>query len=422
MSSDSLPIGREADSQLDGADAVRYVARQPILDVRSKVYAYELLFGDGPETSPRDGPKTAACTLIDNTVLFGLEKLTSGLPAFVKCTPDMMSGALVEMLPAEMTVLEIAEDAEQSPELAAMCQGLKSSGYRLALDDFTWRPGIAALLESAAYVKVSFSRVQAEDRHELLSRLDGAPVKLIAKKVETQEQFGQACDEGFELVQGFYFCRPVMLENRKVPANRIAQIEILRMLQEESLHLRKLTELVKRDVALTYRLLRLINSPACAVRQEVHSVQTAILAVGEETFRRMATVAIASEMNAGRPSELLRMAFMRGRFCEQAARYCALNASEQYLLGLLSLLPAMMRIPMSELAPQMPLREPIRQALVGGDGAERRLLRWLERYEQADWAACDWIASELNLPPRTLIGCSQEALAWAEAAVYFASA
>jgi EAL and modified HD-GYP domain-containing signal transduction protein len=388
--------------------------------MRSKVHAYELLFSDGAQLCARPDRESAACAVIDSTVVLGLDKLTAGLPAFIPCTPKMMSGALVDMLPAKMTVLEIADDRAPSSELTAICRGLKSAGYRLALDDFKWKPGVEALLESAAYVKVDFSSLDPGGRRNLLSRLEGAKISLVAKKVETQEQFSQARDEGFGLAQGYYFCHPVMLAKRGVPANRIAQVAILRLLQDESLHLHKLTELVKRDVSLTYRLLRLINSPVCGMRQEVSSVQMAILVLGEDAFRRMATVAIAGEINSGRPPELLRMAFVRGRFCELAARHCGFDSTEQYLLGVLSLLPAMLLTPMKELAPHLPLREPIRQALANGCGVERRLLQWLERYEQADWSACDWLAAELGVPPHTLIDCSQEALAWAEAAVYFA--
>ena len=420
MASDTESLVRVADPRTEGSNAPRYVARQPILDLRSNVHAYELLFSNGVEISSSTDREADACTVVDNTVVFGLEKLASGLPAFVKCTPKMVSDGVVEMLPPKTTVLEIAEDDAPSPELMAMCRDLKSAGYRLALDEFAWKPGVESLLESAAYVKVDFSSLDSGERRLLLNRLKGTPVALVAKKVETQEQFDQARNEGFGLVQGFYFCRPVMLENRGVPPNRIAQVEILRMLQEESLNLHKLTELVKRDVSLTFRLLRLVNSPVCAVRQEVRSVQMAILALGEDSFRRMATLAIASGVNSGRPPELLRMAFVRGRFCELASRHCGLDPTEQYLLGVLSMLPAMLRTPMKELAPLLPLREPVRQALAGGNGSERRLLQWLERFEQADWGACDWIAAELNLPPATLINCGQEAVAWAEGAVYFA--
>ena len=372
----------------ENADGVRYVARQPILDLHSKVHAYELLFNDGPASKSRSDQEAAARTVIDDTVIFGLGKLTCGLPAFVKCTAEMMTETLIGMLPSSMTVLEIEEDAEQWPTLTAMCRTLKTAGYRLALDQFGWAPGIEALLEAAAYVKVDFSTMNRLERRELLSRLRHFAVALVAAKVETQEQFAQARDEGFSLVQGYYFCRPVLLEKHKIPVNRLSQVEILRLLNEESMNLHKLTELVKRDASLTYRLLRLINSPVCAMQQEVQSVQSALLAVGEETFRRMAIVAIASDLNSGQPMELLRMAFVRGRFCELAATLQNLDSSEQYLLGMLSLLPAMLRAPMIDLAPQLPLRAEVRQALMGDRVPERGLLTWLERYELGDWIAC----------------------------------
>ena len=403
-----------------GADGVPYVARQPILDLRSKVHAYELLFNDGATSKSPGDHEAAARTVIDDTVIFGLGKLTCGLPAFVKCTAEMMTETLVGMLPSSMTVLEIEENAESRSAMTAMCRTLKTAGYRLALDKFAWAPGVEALLEAAAYVKVDFSQTNRLERRELLGRLRHFAVALVAEKVETQEHFAQARDEGFSLVQGYYFCRPVLLAKHKIPVNRLSQVEILRLLNDEKLNLHKLTELVKRDTSLTYRLLRLINSPVCAMQQEVQSVQSALLAVGEETFRRMAMVAIASDLNSGQPLELLRMAFVRGRFCELAARLQNLDSSEQYLLGMLSLLPAMLRAPMIDLAPQLPLRAEIRQAMMGDRVPERGLLTWLERYELGDWIACGEFARALNLTEWDLLRCYQEAVLWAEAALYFA--
>ena len=202
--------------------------------------------------------------------------------------------------------------------------------------------------------------------------------------------------------------------------NRLSHVEILRVLQDDALDLQELARLVKCDASLTYRLLRLINSPFCAMQQEVKSVQGALIAVGEEMFRRLATLAIASELNAGQPPELLRMALVRGRFCELASGPRGLDRKEQYLLGLLSLLPAMLRLPMRELAPLLPLREEVRQALVGADIEERCLLAWLERHELGDWAACEWIVETHGLDAGTLPGCYEEAVVWAEAALHFA--
>ena len=194
----------------------------------------------------------------------------------------------------------------------------------------------------------------------------------------------------------------------------------MELLQHQPMDLKQIGDLVKRDASLAYRLLRLVNSPICAIRQEVRSIEAALVAVGEDAFRRIATVAIASELNANRPPEILRMAFVRGRFCELAARLCALDPTEQYLLGMFSLLPAMLEISMVELAPNLPLREKIREALVGALSRDSSLLMWADRYEHGDWMRCDAIAQSYSLNQETLVRCFEEAVVWAEAALHLA--
>jgi c-di-GMP phosphodiesterase len=402
------------------ADPVRYVARQPILDLRGRVHGYELLFRQGHEQSFEGDGDLATRTILDNTVIFGLERLTGGLTAFVNCTRASLTEELVDILPASLFVLEILESVEPTPALVEACRRLKMAGFRLALDDFIWKPELEPLVELADYIKVDFTLSGPAERHTLLERLVDVPAALIAEKIETHEEFRQARAEGFRLIQGYYFCRPQLIANRRVPANRLSHVEILRLLREESVDLHELALQVKRDASLCYRLLRLINSPVCAVRQEVRSVEAALLAVGEEVFRRIATLAITSELNAGQPAELLRMAFVRGKFCELAAERSLLDPTEQYLLGLLSLLPAMLRMPIEQLAPQLPLREEICLALMGAPIPERRLLEWLIAHEHGDWAGCDAIAGQYGMNQAELIAVYEKALDWAEAALHYA--
>jgi EAL and modified HD-GYP domain-containing signal transduction protein len=398
---------------------IRYLARQPILDLRGKMHAYELLSRNGPDAAFFGDGERASRTMIDNTVVFGFARLTGGLPAFINCTESTLTSDLINILPSSMTVLEVLETVEPSDKVIKACRDLKAAGYRLALDDFTWKPGMERLVELADYIKVDFLLSDEQARRELLHRLRGITVALLAEKVETQEEYLKARDEGFTLMQGYYFCRPVLMANRELPANRLSQLEILRLLQDETIDAYQLEQQVKHDVSLTYRLLRLANSPVWAYRQEVHSVRDALIVVGEVNFRRLAAVAIASELNAGQPHELLRMAFIRARFCELAARLCGLNHTEQYLMGMLSLLPAMLRVPMKDLSQMLPLRDEIRRALEGQQVPERAMLCWLEGHEQGDWAACDTVVERQKLNPRDLLLCYEEALQWVEDALRF---
>ncbi|MFZ1086301.1 MAG: HDOD domain-containing protein [Terracidiphilus sp.] len=399
------------------SSVLRYVARQPIMDLRARVHGYELLFRAGPEAAFRGDGDMATRTMLDNSVIFGLEKLTGGLPAFVNCTRESLVGDMVHVLPSGMTVLEILENLEPTPELIAACRKLKSEGFRLALDDFTWKPKLEPLVHLADYIKVDFIQTGYQERQALLQHLRGVTVALVAEKIETQEEYLQACQEGFTLFQGYYFCRPALIESHKIPENSLSHIEILQHLRSQVIDVRKLTALLKRDASLTYRLLRLVNSPMCAMRQEVRSIQAALLAVGEDTFRRVAMLAIASELNSGQPAEILRMAFVRGRFCELGAGICDLDSTEQYLVGLLSLLPAMLRLPMEQLAPALPLRDEVREALLGNNNHERVLLHWLECHEYGDWEACDLVAHANGLDLEFLVACYAEAVLWAEAGV-----
>jgi len=419
MTARATPPQKQGSSPREVASGLRYVARQPILDRHGRVHGYELLFRDGPEQVFRGDGDLATQTMFDNTILFGIEQLTGSLPAFVNCTEEALTGPLVHILPSGMTVLEILETVEPTPSLMDACRKLKAAGFRLALDDFVWKPEYEPLIALSDYIKIDFIAMSAAERADLVRRLHGSPVCLIAEKVETQADFETAQKEGFRLFQGYYFCRPVLMKSRKIPPNRLLQIEILRFLQNDEFDMRRLSQLVMRDAALIDRLLRMVNSPVFAVRTEVISVESALMAVGEDSFRRMAALAIASEINAEQPPELLRMAFVRARFCELGAKVCGLDANEQYLVGLLSLFPVMLKTGMNELVGSLPLRKEICEALLGTENRERLLIQWIERYELGDWAACDAVLPLLALTQDQAVRCYSQALEWAEKALHF---
>ena len=404
-------------AQPESANALRYLARQPILNLRNKVFAYELLFRAGPEAVFRGDGDLATRTMLDNAVVFGLEKLSAGLPAFVNGTMESLVEGMVRVLPTRMTVLEILETLEPTPELIAACRELKAEGYRIALDDFVWEAKFDQLVELTDYIKVDFIQTNAAARQELFKRVRDTPIVLLAEKVETQEEQKQACAEGFTLFQGYYFFRPQLVKNRKVPANNVTHIQILRLLQHDPLDLRQLTDLVKRDTSLVFRFLRIVNSAKYHLYNEVRSIHSALSLVGDDSIRRIASLAIASELSAEHSPEILRIALVRGRFCELAAGSCALEQAEQYLLGMFSLLPAMLGIPMATLAPTLTSRVQIQEALLGALTHDSSLLRWVEFHEQGDWTKCDAIVQSYGLNQAEMIRCYAEAAIWADASL-----
>jgi EAL and modified HD-GYP domain-containing signal transduction protein len=354
---------------------------------------------------------------LDDAVVFGLEDLSDSLPAFINCTAEVLTGELVGILPPRLTVLEILETVEPTPALIAACRNFDMQGYRIALDDFLWDAKFAPLVELATYIKVDFLGSTPEERREILRQTHDWGAQLVAEKVETDDDYRQAAREGFSLFQGYYFCRPVVMEKRKIPSNTLFHLEILQELLKEPLDIHRLVPLVKSDASLTYRLLRLVNSAAFGIRSEIRSIQSALVITGDDAFRRLATLAIASEFNAGRPAEILHMALIRARFCELAASLCRLNPTEQYLLGMFSLLPAMLQVSMDEVAPILPLRVQIRESLRGIDLPEHHLLAWLEAHERGDWAASDTIALQDRVNREKLFRSYAEAVRWSASVI-----
>jgi len=416
MATIAAPVKSPEAGPQKGAEEMRYIARQPILDENHRVHAYELHFQMNPEAVMEGDEVRAMRTILDDAVLFGIERFTNGLPAFVNCTAEALTEQLVAVLPPAMTVLEISADLEVSPALAAACRELKQTGFRFALVDFCWNSMPHPLFDLVEYVKTDLDRLDADGCQRLRRRLHGTSTAMMADKVETQEDYRRASAAGFTLFEGYYFCHPELIKNSKVPANRLVHLDILRQLHNDPLDLKKIGPLVLRDASLTYRLLRLVNSPLYAIRQEVRSIESAIMLVGETTFRRIATLAICSESNTGEPPEILHMALVRARFCELAAKHCGLDPNEQYLLGMFSLLPAMMRQSMERLASELPLRNEIRQALLGENNRERSLLAWIESHERNDQGTRDAIAETNTLNLKKLVLCYLDALLWDAAA------
>ncbi len=411
-----LSEGEDAMAMPAVPDDLRYVARQPILDTHGNVHGYELLFRRGADSTAFDGDGNAATrTVLDNSIVFGLERLTGGLPMFVNCTREALVEGLVRVLPAEHTVLELLETLEPDAALLRACHELKASGYRIALDDFRWQPSWQPFFEIADYIKLELPSTTRRERAELKERIGSGTAKLILERVETQQDLAQARREGFKLFQGFYFCRPQMMENRELPANRLVHLEILQAVLKDPLDVRRISDLVKREPSLAYRLLRIANSPIYATRQAVSSIQAALVMIGDEMFRRVAMLATAAELRGNRPTELLRMAFLRGRFCELAAALTAQNATEQYLLGMFSLLPAMMSVPMESVVKALALRQELHLALLGQQNEERTILNWIECFEAGQWECCDRIATNAGILESSLARLYAEAVLWAEA-------
>lgn len=389
----------------------RSITRQPILNAQGRIQGYELLSGVEPRGAMPDDSE-AVRTIIDDLVLFGHDRLTRGSPAFIRCSLEALADRLFAVLPAPLIVIEIPHSLPLSPKAIETCFILRQSGYRLALVDCITDPQTHPLFDFVDYVKLDLICFDSATLQKLRSRLAARSATLIAENVQSREDYLQASEAGFHCFQGSFLAPADPLRYAKVPADRRVHIEILKQLFLDPLDLKQLCPLVMCDPSLVCRLLRMVGSPVSAIRRRVSSVQEAITYLGEDTFRRIALLAIRCEQNAEQPPEILHRALVRAKFCELAAPLAKLNPGEQYLLGLLSAMPLMLRVPVTALAGDFPLRQPVVEALLGAEGPERKLLDWIEALEQTQFAECYRIADIHKLDKDKLDRCYLEALTW----------
>jgi EAL and modified HD-GYP domain-containing signal transduction protein len=393
----------------------RFVARQTIFDRQREVYGYELLFRSGWDNCFRGDSDDATRKMIADGALYGFHELTKGAPSFVNCTRESLVNGLVTLLP-ESTVLEILESVSGDDEVLEACARYKEMGYKLALDDFQMHEGMHGLIELADYIKIDFRLSDAHERRKMMLLLRDKKAVMIAEKVETEQEFQDALAEGFTLFQGYFFCYPTVFSKKRAPTNGTNYLYLLSALSQGKFDVVQLGLLLKSEVALSYQLLRLVNSAAYGVTHEVRSLKDALVLVGETQFRKLMMNAIAAESCRGKSPELLVHVLHRARFLELMAPFTGENPAEQYLFGLLSLMDVMLDMPMADLAEALPLRKEIKAALGGEINQVSAALKLFERYREADWAFCMEQSVVLKRSEGQLSDLYRESLVWAERA------
>jgi c-di-GMP-related signal transduction protein len=400
---------------VDARDIV-FVTRQPILDAAGKVFAYELLYRDAGEVAAGEdaGETSGARGLTDAVITFGLDTVAEGRPAFLNLTKDLLVRQAGTLLPAAKVILQIRADVVVDDEVVDACRILSEKGYRLALDEYV--PGSPAqrLVPFVRFVKVNMTAAGSVTAADIIKQC--APdVKPIATSVETAESFAAAQKGGFKLFQGYYFCKPVTCKSGALPARRLAYLQLLAALRQPNVGVREIEELVKHDMSLSVRVLRCVNSAAYGLRSEVTSIRQALVMIGLDPIRKWVSVWSVAGLNTGGTSELVTVSLLRARCCELLGQRLPGRSgdSELFLLGLCSLLDAIIDRPLADAIADLPLGAEIKSALLGEQNTARAVLDTVIAYENGSWDEALAGAETLGLPKDAPAAAYGEALQWA---------
>jgi EAL and modified HD-GYP domain-containing signal transduction protein len=395
-----------------------YLARQPIVDGNHQLVAYELLFRDAPHaTAARiEDAAAAGIGVIANTLCnMGTDWLLKGKLAFINMDTQLLMSDFSALLPADKVVLEVLETVEVTPAVIDRIASLKQTGFRIALDDYVYVPERADLLPLADYLKLD---VLAHPGDSVITTVKAARqhgIKLLAEKVEKREQFEQYKKLGFEYFQGYYFARPENVSTKVVNPTQATVLQLMEKVRQEA-DIQQIEEAFKRDVALTFKLLRYINSAAFGLTCEIQSIRHAVSILGYRPLGKWLTLLLATASKSPTAPVLSRTAITRGRLCELLGAHILAKGEQDnlFITGVFSMLDALLETPMQQVLERIVLPESVADALLSRSGIYGPILALAEACESGDASRIESLAESLLLSPEQVNEAHLKALAWVE--------
>lgn len=376
-----------------------FIARQPILNKHRRLFAYELLYRGMANDGEWCGEKATASLLSASFLTEGIKSISGSKPCFINFTADLLLRNVPATFPSSKVVVEILEGTEPTPEILRACAGLRAAGYTIALDDFIYDRQLEPLVALADIVKIDFRLLDEDAIRRTQRRLSRFPVELLAEKVETYDEFRLAHRLGFKYFQGYFFSRPEVFRIQELAAIKASLIALLAEVSRSDTSMARIEVVVGTDVALSYKLLKYINSAYFYRLSTIETIHHAIVYLGEKEIRRFLLLVIISEIATDKPGELVRLALTRARFCLLLAQESSLStmADELFLLGLFSLLDAMLDVPMAAVVGRLPLQQALKSALLDRSGPLAPFLEAITAIEQDDAAGCLRALKELGI-------------------------
>lgn len=391
-----------------------YIARQPIFNAHKKLFAYELLFRQtlGLNLGELHGDRATTSLLSTVFITEGIEKIAGNKICFINFTKNLLVKEIANVFPKNKIVVEILEDIPASSEVLEACLNLSQLGYLIALDDFVFRKDLMPLIELANIIKLDYRLSTKDEIERIFYRLKHLNLRFLAEKVETYKEYEHARKLGFHYFQGYFFAKPESLRLKEVSSAKISQLMLLAEVSKSIFSVGNLEKIIESDLALTYKLLRYINSAYYYLLRKIISVRQAIIYLGEVQIRRFVTLVIISELAADKPNELVRLSVVRARFCELLAENCqyAACAQEIFLLGMLSMIDAILDTPMVQIVAMLPIADEIKEVLVSKEGHFAPILQAVIDYEGGNMNGCLQVLQNHKVTPEKVYDMYLEAI------------
>lgn len=385
------------------------IARQPIYDRDLRVFGYELLFrSPDMDVSAVDGNAATTSVLLTALVDVGLSQIVGTHRAFVNFTRDFLVGKLPIPDLASNLVIEVLEDITIDEELINGVSELSQRGHLIALDDVVYSEQLVPILDVIDIVKVEYPAIEQGAVKDHVAKFRQWPVKLLAEKVETREEFKECLSVGFDLFQGYFLSRPETLKGDIQPRNTNLLPLIANALSSSSFE--QLRDAVLIDADLCFRVLRYLNSTMVGLPNEITSIDHGLKLLGVNGVKRLLALLSLTKCEV-ESSEVLISSLTRASMCSTLAKSIdAELAGSAYTVGMFSRLDHIVRQPLEEALASLPLSPAVKSAILNEEGDLGAVLKNVVAYETGDWTRLD----PVRFPPRLLRSAYFESIHFAD--------
>lgn len=398
-----------------------YVARQPILNAKRQTLGYELLFRDGESNAyPAhiDSNRATYRLIAENFLSLGTNPALSSSRCFINFPHSSLVRLLPLSLPKQQIVVEVLETCTPDDELFAAIKQIHAHGYLIALDDFVYKPEWERFLPYVQIVKIDIMATGLEQSCALVKEriARGIKRKFLAERVETEEEFVATRSAGFSFFQGYFFSKPQIVRQRYISPQQVIALELFREVCRPEVDFEKIEQIVARDIALSYKLLRFVNTMSNRIEVPISSFRQALVYLGQDKLKIFVSLAVASFVSASKPKEIYTLCLQRAQFFLLMANDNPFNQfrEQAFLIGLLSLLDSLLDMSLEDLIEQLPLETTIKLALLQREGPFGRLLHLEECYESADWQGMEAACKQLDLSLDEVMPRISQAQRWSQ--------
>lgn len=388
------------------------LARQPIYDRNLTIQAYELLFRSDTQNRAQifNGDQASCEVLLNTYSAISLESITGNCPAFVNMSRTMLVDPSQLPFPKDQIVFEILENVPIDDYVVNWTKEARKLGFKIALDDFIYERQYDPILPLVDYVKIDLLALPMDEVERHVQLLKPYPAKLLAEKVETLEVHQQCMDLGFELFQGYFLSKPKIVTGQKVKTGTQVALQILQELQNPDCSPDSIQKLLSQDAALTYKLLRIVNSASFGLPRKIESIRQAIMMLGLKPLRSWLNLVALSSSNQNPPA-LLQILLFRAHMCESLAKLRGQNDAHIYFtVGLFSGLDALLGMTMATALSQLTLSQDLNEALLTRQGKLGTVLNQVIAYERGNWRELNLDANNHHL----LAKAYMDSINWAD--------